>query len=75
MEGASTQAMLLWRAKRRVHGASREVCCTAEQLGEGFFELRLRAGDRQLLCEPFEDMDALLRRAEQLRIERTGMIV
>jgi hypothetical protein len=45
-----------------------------EQLGEGFFELCLRSGDRLLLCEPFEDTGALLRRAEHLRVERAGVI-
>jgi hypothetical protein len=28
-----------------------------------------------LLCEPFDDAASLLRRAEQLRVERAGVIV
>jgi hypothetical protein len=44
-----------------------------EQLGEGFYELRLRSADRVLLCEPFEDAGALLRRADELRAERAGV--
>jgi hypothetical protein len=63
----------LWRLPGDARGGVGD--CVVEQLGEGFFELCLRSGERRLLCEPFEDLAALLRRAEQLRVERAGVIV
>jgi hypothetical protein len=65
----------LWQLPGDTRGGADDVDCIAEQLGEGFFELCLRSGDRLLLSEPFEDLAALLRRAEQLRLERAGVIV
>jgi hypothetical protein len=64
----------LWRLPGGAPGGASDIDCVMEQLGEGFFELRLRSGDRLLLCEPFEDTAVLLRRAEQLRAERKGLI-
>jgi len=68
-------SVTLWRLLGDARGGASDVDCLMEQLGEGFFELCLRSGDRLLLCEPFEDAAALLRRAEQLRVERAGVIV
>ena len=65
----------LWRLPGDTRGGAGDVDCIVEQLGEGFFELCLRSGDCLLLSEPFEDLATLLRRAEQLRVERAGVIV
>jgi hypothetical protein len=65
----------LWRLPGPASSGMSGVDCVVEQLGEDFFELCLRSGDRLLLCEPFEDAAALLRRAEQLRVERAGVVV
>lgn len=65
----------LWRLPGDAREVAGDVDCLVEQIGEGFFELCLRSGDRLLLSEPFEDLTALLRRAEQLRVERAGVIV
>lgn len=65
----------LWRLPGDARGGAGGVDCVVEQLGEGFFELCLRSGNRLLLCEPFEDTAALVCRAEQLRVERAGVIV
>jgi len=65
----------LWRLPGDAREVAGGVDCVVEQLGEGFFELCLRSGERRLLCEPFEDLATLLRRAEQLRVERAGVIV
>jgi hypothetical protein len=62
----------LWRLPDESLGG--DVDCVVEQLGEGFFELRLRSGGRLLLCEPFEDAAELLRRAAELRVERAGAV-
>ena len=69
------ERVTLWRLPGDARGSAEDVDCTMEQLGEGFFELRLRSGERLLLCEPFEDTGALVRRAEELRVERAGVIV
>ena len=63
------EEVLLWRGRGHAHGLVRELRCTMEQLGEGFFELRLVSGRKLLLAEPFDDPRALLNRAQQLRIE------
>jgi len=69
MRQAKTGSVLLWRARGRVRGHSREVRCTVEQLAECFFELRLLSGDELLFTESFEDTGKLLSRSEQLRAE------
>ncbi len=67
---AMDESVTLWRAPA---GAGKpEVDGTMEQIGEGFFELRLRVGDRLLLRESFEDAATLLLRSAQLRAERAG---
>jgi hypothetical protein len=69
MDGSVT----LWRHPGPGPSGGSAVDCVMEQLGEGFYELSLRSGGRVLLCEPFEDAGALLRRADELRGERAGV--
>lgn len=61
------EPVLLWHARSVVGGRTRDLRCTAEQLGEGYFELRLRSGREVLLTETFENTEDLARRAETLR--------
>jgi hypothetical protein len=69
MKRFHAEAVLLWRAKGRVHGLRRELRCTLEQLGEGCFELRMSSGDELVSVETFTDAAQLLSRAEKLRAE------
>jgi hypothetical protein len=62
------ETALLWRRPALVRGAVCELRCTAEHLGEDFFELCLLAGDEPLSSEPFNDIEALLARAVELRV-------
>lgn len=63
------EPVVLWWQQAVVGGVVRNVRCTMDQLGEGFFELRLLSGDEVLLSEPFEETRKLLSRAEELRAE------
>jgi hypothetical protein len=73
-QGAMDAAITLWRCRGDARDGAAALDCAVEQLGESYFELCLRAGAQLLSCEPFEDAAALLRRAEQLRVERAGVI-
>jgi hypothetical protein len=68
-------SITLWRLPGDAPDGAGQLDCAMEQLGEGVFELSLRSGHRLLLCESFQDAAALLRRAEQLRAERAGVVV
>jgi hypothetical protein len=63
------ESVLLWRERVPVHGVLREVQCSMDHLGEGFYELRLRCGKEILRNEPFQETSGLLKRAEELRSE------
>ena len=58
---------MLWRTRTTIAGIERNVEATAEQIGEGFFELRVVAGGQLVLTEVFQDPIAMLDRAETLR--------
>jgi hypothetical protein len=49
------------------HGGLHVVQCSMDHLGEEFYELKLSRGHELLRSEPFEDLERLLRRAEELR--------
>jgi hypothetical protein len=61
------ETFLLWRKRTSVGSAVREVRCFGDHIGEDLFELRLQCGHELLLSEPFEDMNKLLARAEELQ--------
>jgi hypothetical protein len=63
----STEALLLWRTRRLVGDHVRQVQCGLAQLGEGCFELRVRAGDDVLVSETFATTADAVVRAEELR--------
>jgi len=63
------ETVLLWRLRTGVHGVPREVRCTMDHLGEGFFELHLECGRERFLNESFRETESLLERAEELRAE------
>ena len=66
-----TEALLLWRTRRVVGDHVRQVRCGLEQLGEGCFELRVRAGDDVLVSETFATPADAVVRAEELRVALT----
>ncbi len=61
------ETAVLWFLRAAVRGVARELRCTAEHLGEDFFELCLVVDDELLLREPFRDVERLVERAEELR--------
>lgn len=63
------ETLLLWRMRVPLHGDVHVVQCSMDHLGEGFYELRLSCGRELLRNEPFEDVERLLCRAEELRTE------
>ena len=63
-----TEALLLWQTRRVVGDQVRQVRCGLEQLGEGCFELRVRAGDDVLVSETFATPADAVVRAEELRL-------
>jgi hypothetical protein len=65
----------LWRRTEAVTRGVAEIECTVEHLGEGLFELCVSEAGRRLSTETFGDTGALLRRAEELRKERAGVVV
>ena len=64
----STEALLLWQTRRVVGDQVRQVRCGLAQLGEGCFELRVRAGDALVVSETFATTADAVVRAEELRV-------
>ncbi len=63
------ETLVLWRKRAPVHGGVHVVQCSMDHLGEGFYELRLSCGRELLVNEPFQEVERLLRRSEELRSE------
>ncbi len=61
------ETFVLWRMRASVGGVVRQVQCSVDHLGDGFFELHLKSGHELLLNEPFQDTGELLSRADELR--------